>query len=154
MSLNYMLPQSSVTLENNKNPKGPTNSYKCQIGFSNVLCKQLFLLDRASQHSKPYYLQSNLFRTNATIHLYYCISWFGGLKRLQIVSAVLLWNYRNDQLFSGGLFAPNVVKCIVGQTIDKPQVEKRVAAHGDHSPSQRHWTLLQGRPKSWKPLRH
>lgn len=35
-------------------------------------------------------------------------------------------------------FAPcNAVKGIVGQTIDKPQVANRVAAHGDHSPSRR-----------------
>lgn len=34
-------------------------------------------------------------------------------------------------------FAPcNAVKGIVGQGIDKPQVASKVAAHGDHSPSQ------------------
>lgn len=140
--------------KNNKLPRGPTNSYKCQIGFSNVLCKQLFLLDRGSRHSKPYYLQSNMFKTNATTSLLLYFMIWRTEKAAKIMSAVLLWNYRNDQLFSGGSFTPNVVKCIVGQTIDKPQVEKRVAAHGDHSPSHSHWTLLQGRPKSWKPLRH
>ena len=45
MSRNYMLPESSVVLEKQKLPRGPTNSYKCQIGFSDVLCEQLFLLD-------------------------------------------------------------------------------------------------------------
>lgn len=45
MSRNYMVPESSVVLEKQKLPRGPTNSYKCHIGFSDVLCKQLFLLD-------------------------------------------------------------------------------------------------------------
>lgn len=48
VSLNYMLPESRVELENNKLPRGPTNSHKCQKGFSNALCKRLFLLDRTS----------------------------------------------------------------------------------------------------------
>lgn len=62
---------------------------------------------------------------------------------------------RRVDVFFLFLFAPcNVVKGIVGQTIDKPQVENRVAAHGDRSPSHRQCTLLRGRPKSWKPLRH
>lgn len=55
------------------NSSGDQQTYKCQIGFSNVLCKQLFLLDRVLQHNKPYYLPRSIYSWRNNLSLYCCV---------------------------------------------------------------------------------
>lgn len=51
VSLNYMLPESRVELENNKLPRGPTNSHKCQKGLVMRSANSCFFWT-GSQHNK------------------------------------------------------------------------------------------------------
>lgn len=125
MSLNYTFPESSVAQENNKLPRGPTNSYKCQRDFSNVLCKQQFLLDGASQRSKLYYLTQSFVPnqcSNSSSWSYFMIC---GPEKAEITKAVLLRNSRNDKKRLAAIFhSLETAKGSVGQT-DKLKKEKK-----------------------------
>lgn len=133
VSVNYMLPESSMARKNNKFPWGPTNSYKCQRGFSNVLWKERLLLDGASQHSKSHCLQFNILicskATRQSIFVAVYHNFLGpGMSANYKCSLFFLFYDTTEMLnFSarGWLFrlAFNVTKWVVGHTADKPQVE-------------------------------
>lgn len=125
MSLNYTFPESSVAQENNKLPRGPTNSYKCQRDFSNVLCKQQFLLDGASQRSKLYYLTQSFVPnqcSNSSSWSYFMIC---GPEKAEITKAVSLRSSRNDRKMLAAIFHSLVTaKGSLGQT-DKLKMEEK-----------------------------
>lgn len=56
--------------KNNKVLRGPTNSYKRQIDFSNVLRKRWFLLDKTFQHNKPCYLPRPMYSWGNNLYSY------------------------------------------------------------------------------------
>lgn len=94
VSLNYMLLESSMARKNNKFPWGPTNSYKCQRGFSNVLWKEQLLLDGASQHNKSHCQQFNILICSKATRQSIFVAVFHNLEDLeclQITSAVFFF---------------------------------------------------------------